>query len=341
MVISLPLLNFILMMEKVLKLSRLMSSVGAGAGELFKVILYMQPELMLLTLPMSFLLSVLYVYGRMNADSELIVLRASGMSFRQAAVPAFIVGIICMLAGFFVSFHLGPTGRKDVRLSIGQTLRARAPYAIEPGIFNTLISDTVIYVMNREGDRLSGIFIYDRRNPQRPLVIYARKGAIRSAEEGGSALLFTLENGLIHIVKGTRLTEIFFGSYRLVLPLSIEQPGVQLEETTPEGLLKLAAAQTGEPRTAAILEFYRRFTFPLFSLAIMFLAPALSLYAGKKARLGGLAMGTMVFSIYYILLINFEKMSEAGKLPAFWGGWTAFFIILGVSVFVFWKVDRR
>ncbi len=339
--LSLPLLNFILMMEKVMKFSRLLSSVGASAGELFRLVLYMQPELMLLTLPMSFLLSVLYVYGRMNAASELIVLKASGMSFRQAALPAFILGAVCMLLGFFVSFHLGPAGRRDVRLSVGDTLRARAPYAIEPGVFNTLINDTVIYVMNRQAEGLSGVFIYDRRNPQRPLVIYARQAVIKPADEGGSSLLFDLKDGLIHVVKGSRLTEIFFENYRLVLPLALERPGVKLEELTPGGLLALAARQAGEPRTETVLEFYRRFTFPLFSLAIMFLAPALSLYAGKKARLGGLALGTMVFSVYYIMLINSEKLGEAGKLPAFWGGWTPFFIMLAASVFVFWKVNRR
>ncbi|MDA8387469.1 MAG: LptF/LptG family permease [Nitrospiraceae bacterium] len=341
--ISLPLLNFILMMEKVMKISRLMSSVGASAGEFFRVIIYMQPELMLLTLPMSFLLSVLYVYGRMNADTELVVLRASGMSFRQAVLPAFIVGLACMLAGFFVSFHLGPEGRKDVRLAVTDTLRARAPYAIEPGVFNTLVKNTVIYVTGRgAGGRLSGVFIYDRRSPRRTLVINARQGFIRLADEkGGSSLLFDLKDGLVHTVKGSRLTEIFFRDYRLVLPLALEKPGVRLQEMAPRALLALAAGQRGEPRTETILELYRRFTFPLFNLAMMFMAPALSLYAGKKARLGGLAMGTMVFSVYYVLLTNFEKLSEAGRLPAFWGGWSAYLIILAVSVFVFRKVGRR
>nr|MDA8086038.1 LptF/LptG family permease [Nitrospiraceae bacterium] len=200
---------------------------------------------------------------------------------------------------------------------------------------------TVIYAMNRREDGLYGVFIYDRRNPKRPLVIYAKQAVIKPADEGGSALLFSLKDGLIHIVKGARLTEIFFGDYQLVLPLALEKPGVRLEELTPGGLLALAARQTGEPKTETMLEFYRRLTFPLFSLAIMFLAPALSLYAGKKARLGGLALGTMVFSVYYIMLINFEKLSESGRLPAFWGGWMAFFIIFAASVYVFWKVNRR
>ncbi|MDA8091792.1 MAG: LptF/LptG family permease [Nitrospiraceae bacterium] len=340
MIISLPLLNFILMMEKVLRLSRLLSSVGASPGELLRIILYIQPELMLLTLPMAFLLSVLYVYGRMNADNELVILKSSGMPFRQAAVPVFILGAAAVALSFFVSFHLGPAGRKDVRLSISETLRKRAPNAIEPGIFNGFIKNTVIYASSVKNGDLSGVFIYDERNPGRPIVIYAKSASIKLADSG-SSIFFNLKNGLASLVKGPRLTEIFFGEYRLVLPLGIEGPEAMREELTPRQLLAKAATETGAHKTISYLEFYRRLTFPLFSLAIMFLAPALSLYAGKKARLGGLALGTAVFSVYYALLIYFEKLAQSGKIPAVAGGWAPFVILFTISVLVFRKVDAR
>ncbi len=341
MLISLPLLNFILMMEKVLRLSRLLSSVGASPGELLLIILYIQPELMLLTLPMAFLLSVLYVYGRMNADSELVVLKSSGMPFRQVAVPVFIVGVVAAALGFFVSFYLGPAGRKDVRLSISETLRERAPYAIEPGVFNTFIKDTVIYADGSKNGDLSDVFIYDGRNRKRPLVIYAKKASMKLVDEGSSAIFFNLKKGLVSLEKGPRLTEIFFDEYRLVMPLDLEGPGAMREELTPRELLAEAATQKGQQRTITMLQFYRRFTFPLFSLSIMLLAPALSLYAGKKARLGGLAMGTAVFSVYYALLIYFEKLAQAGKIPPAVGGWAPLLILFTVSALVFRKVDAR
>lgn len=341
MFISLPLLNFILMMEKVLRLSRLLSSVGASPGELLLIILYIQPELMLLTLPMAFLLSVLYVYGRMNADSELVVLKASGMPFRQVAVPVFIVGFCAAALGFFVSFYLGPAGRKDVRLSISETLRERAPYAIEPGVFTNFVKDTVIYAGGSKGGKLSNVFIYDDRNHKRPLVIYAKKASIQLADGGSNTIFFNLEKGLVSLEKGPRLTEIFFGEYRLVMPLGIEGPGAMLEELTPGELLARAATEKGTQKTITMLQFYRRFTFPLFSLSIMLLAPALSLYAGKKARLGGLAMGTAVFSIYYALLIYFEKLAQSGKVPTAVGGWAPLIILFSVSALIFRKVDSR
>ncbi|MDA8170038.1 MAG: LptF/LptG family permease [Nitrospiraceae bacterium] len=340
MLVSLPVLNFIMMTEKMMRLSRLLSSVGASPGELFTIILYIQPELLLLTLPMAFLLSVLYTYGRMNADSELIILRASGMSFREAAKPAFILGIVCVMLGLLVSFRLEPEGKRDLRLAITNTLRLRAPSAIEPGTFNTFVKDTVIYAMHGEGRRLSGVFIYDERKPDRPVVIYAKTGGIEPTPDGTS-FIFNLKDGLIHFTKGSRLIEIFFRNYNLLLPLSLDEPGKRLGELTPGELLKEAGQMKGLDKTRRYLELDSRLTYPLLSFAMMFLAPVLSLYSGRRARLGGLAMGTFIFAFYYVMLTYSQKLSEAGKLPHIIGGWGPFLIVLAVSLRAFRKVNRR
>ncbi len=86
-------LNFVLMMEQVLKFSVVLSGVGSFFTDFLKIILLIQPQLLILTLPMSFLLALLLTYGRMNMDSEIVVMRAVGMSMGQISFPAVIVGI--------------------------------------------------------------------------------------------------------------------------------------------------------------------------------------------------------------------------------------------------------
>lgn len=338
--VSLPVLNFILMMEKVLKLSRLLSSVGAGPGGLFLVILYTQPEILLVTIPLGFLFAVLYTYGRMNADNELLVLRGSGMSFRQIAMPVFFLGGICVILGFLVSFELAPSGKRNSRLEVAEIFREKASQAIEPGVFSNFIKDTVMYVENSSDGILKGVFIFDERNKQRPVAIYAREGKIAPAKEEDSFAL-SLKDGLINTIKEDRLTEVFFGSYYLVLPLQVESPDRKLGELTPGELLKEAQRRPEEKRAKVYLEFDKRLTFPLFSLAMMFLAPVLSLYSGKRARLGGIAMGTMVFTLYYIMLTYMEKLAQGGAIPHILGGWLPLLLLFAISILSFRKVNRR
>ncbi len=86
-ILSLASLNFILMMEKLLRLSRFLSGVGTSILDMAKLILFLQPQLFLLTIPMAILLSTLLIYGRLNVDNELVILRMSGMNFRGISVP--------------------------------------------------------------------------------------------------------------------------------------------------------------------------------------------------------------------------------------------------------------
>ncbi|MDP2167293.1 MAG: LptF/LptG family permease, partial [Thermodesulfovibrionales bacterium] len=50
--------NFILMMEKLLKLTRLLSSVGASLLDMLKIIALIQPALFIATTPLSLLIAV-------------------------------------------------------------------------------------------------------------------------------------------------------------------------------------------------------------------------------------------------------------------------------------------
>ena len=88
-ILSLASLNFILMMEKLLRLSRVLSGVGISVIDMAKLIMYLQPQLLLLTVPMAFLLSTLLVYGRLNIDNELVIMRMSGMDFKQIIANSF------------------------------------------------------------------------------------------------------------------------------------------------------------------------------------------------------------------------------------------------------------
>jgi lipopolysaccharide export system permease protein len=339
--IAIPVLNFILMMEKVLKLSRLLSSVGASPAEMARILLMIQPELMTLTIPMAFLLSVLYTYGRMNADNELLVLKSSGMSFKDAAKPAFALGTLCVVLGLALSLAVAPAVKKSLRRAVVDTLREHAPEAIEPGAFNSLLKDTVIYVSGGSRDRLEQIFIYDERKQAKTLVRYAREAAIVPAAADDGTLALKLKNGSINITNGEHLTEVFFSNYRMLLPLSIDEPGVRLGELGTRELLKDAGRFTGFERTRRLLEADRRFSFALFPLAMMLLAPALALVSGKRGRLGGLAMGTTVFTLYYVALTYTERLSEAGRISHIVGGWSPFALLLVVSFFVFRKVNSR
>ncbi|MBN2654739.1 MAG: LPS export ABC transporter permease LptF [Nitrospirae bacterium] len=336
-IIALLFLNFALMMEKLLKLSRLLSGVGASLLDVGKIVLYLQPQLCILTIPMAFLLSVLLTFGRMNADNELTVLKASGISLKKISRPVLYMGLVCFVLSLGMSFYFSPKGSLSLRAKVTEILTVRAPMTIEEGVFNTAFKDIVILVKSKpEPDKLAGIFIVDERKKEEPKIILAKKGSIVTDND---AISFTLISGQAYITKGDTITEITFGRYNFRLNPTLDSGEKKNRELTPLQLLKEAK----EPAKAdnAYLELHRRFSLPAICLIIVFLGPPLSLMAGRSGRLGGLTIGLGVFAVYYALLIFGENLVRAGKLPHFGGAWLSFTLLVVFSILIYERVNRR
>lgn len=336
--LSLLFLNFTLMTEKLLRLSRILAGVGVSMIDLVQIILYLQPQLLILTIPMAMLLSVLLVYGRMNVDNEIVIMRGSGMSFRSISRPVAYIGSGCFIVSVLMSFYVGPLASTLLREKVTEILTVRAPLTIEEGIFNTSFRDIIILVRSKPApDMLSGIFIVDDRKKDEQKIITAREGRI---VPGKDRLSFTLSDGHVYITKKNVFTEIRFGSYHFQLNPSTEQSGRKKSEYTPPELLQASRQEPGRG-TDYLLEFHRRLSLPAICIVIIFLGLPLSLIAGKSGRLGGLTIGLSVFAVYYTLLLYGENLVRSDYLPHSAGAWFPFVVLVGVSYALFDRTNRR
>ena len=59
--------------------------------------------------------AALFTYNKMISDSELIVLRAAGLSPFSLAKPAIIVGAVVSVFSFFLSVHLVPLTYREYK----------------------------------------------------------------------------------------------------------------------------------------------------------------------------------------------------------------------------------
>lgn len=335
--ISILFLNFTLMMEKLLRLSRMLSG-GAAISDIAEIIIYLQPHVLINTIPMSVLLSILLTYGRMNADNELIILRSSGMSFRNISRPVLYLGLIGFAISILMSFYFGPKGNIALREKITEVLTVKAPMTIEEGVFNTSFKDIVIMVREKtDQETLSGIIIIDERKKGEQKVIFAKNGKLIPDND---SISFSLTSGHIYITKGDIFTDISFGRYYFRLSPFLEQKDRKSSEFTPSELLK-ASKEYPDKRIAYLLEFHKRLSMPALCLISVLLGPPLSLLAGKSGRLGGLTIGLSVFGIYYTLLIYGENLAKAGKLSHISGAWLSFAVLCIISLFIFERINKR
>lgn len=329
-------LNFLLMMEKILRLSRILSGIGASIRDLIILVLYIQPSLMVLTIPMSLLLSILLTFGRINADNEMVILRASGLSFSAISRSVFYLGIMTFVLSLFCSFYLSPLSSGRLRDALSRIIIDRAPQSIEAGVFNTSFKDLVILVREKPSpDTMKGIFIYDSRNKKEPKVLVAKDGTIKTSSDLSISMF--LRDGYIHISRPPESTEIFFDRYNITLNIAAEGPSRKNSELTPLELLKAAEGKEKADRINLLLEFHRRLTLPSLCLILMFLGPPLSLLSGKSGRLGGLTIGIILFTVFYIIMLYGENMARSGVVSHVVGAWLPVIVFGAVSLIAFMR----
>ena len=171
-----------------------------GAGFLFSDLLALLrlfgAELLVYTLPISFLFGVLLAIGRMSADVELTAMRACGVGIATVALPPLTLGLLLSALSGYLTLEATPAAHREMRVVVSRMLLRGA--AIEPGRFSS-VGDRLLYVEERQDDnRLLGIVISDRTDIERPLMIFAKSGEMALDEESGE-LKLRLEDGDIHV----------------------------------------------------------------------------------------------------------------------------------------------
>jgi len=86
-------------------LLRPLTQNGLDAGQVGKLLTYFTPSMMAYSFPIAALFSATVVYGRMNADSEILACRAGGISHFVLALPAIVLGlVVAMISLAFLCF---------------------------------------------------------------------------------------------------------------------------------------------------------------------------------------------------------------------------------------------
>ncbi|MEW6570790.1 MAG: LptF/LptG family permease [Nitrospirota bacterium] len=335
-ILCLVALNFVLMMEKLLRLSRFLSGMGTSIVDMVRIILYLQPQLLPLTIPMALLLSTLLVYGRLHLDNEIVILRNCGVNFLGISLPVAHLGALCFLFNIACSFYIGPQSSIKLREEIARIIKVRTPLAIEEGTFNSSFKNATIFVKEKDPDGdLRKIFIYDDQNKDEPRVLMAREGEIHVEEDFHINLC--LKDGYINVVQGSTMTEVFFSKYNMILGLESDTPSKKNAELTPFELMEKIDKNNRYKASVTYLELHRRLSLPFLCIILIFFGPPLAMMAGRSGRLGGLTLGLAVFTIYYMLLIYGENLVKANKIEHYVGAWTPSLLMGVVTFFMFRK----
>jgi len=178
-----------------------------------------------LAVPMGVLMACLMAFGQLSADSEVVAIKASGISLYRAILPVFLVSIGLTFFLIWFNNYVLPDSNHRLRLLARDITLKRPTVSLEPGYLYEEIPDISIRVeglQEEEGlSRLTDVLIYDRSDANVNRSIIADHGEIFVNKETG-LLQVTLFDGEIHEITADKLqqyTKVKFPRYKMTIPI--------------------------------------------------------------------------------------------------------------------------
>jgi lipopolysaccharide export system permease protein len=260
------------------------------------------PRFLDIVLPIGVFIAVLFTFNRLTAESELVVMRSSGLSHVALAKPVLMLAGIAFLVLMSLSVYFLPASNrafKDLQFEIRNRFVLSL---IQEGTFTTISDKLTIYVRSRD-DRgeVTGLLINDSRNPQRQVTIVAERGAFVDSP-AGSRIVMVNGNRQQFDTETRKLSLLTFESYTLDLDTLHDAPVVRFREPQERFIDELFFPPKdvdGSLRQGFVVEAHQRILVPLSAFSFS-LIPLACLLPGELNRRGQLKRVLLAIGLAFL-----------------------------------------
>ena len=291
---------------------------------IFQIIGLTALQYLTILVPIALFLAVMLALGRLYRDSEMPAMMACGIGPADVYRPLTWLLIPLALAVGWLSTEIGPKALTEIE-RIGVEAQRQADLAsIEPGRFVSASREgAVLYAESVGGPGVVERVFLQRQENDRVEVVIAERGE-QVASDDPNTRYFVLHNGRRYEgIPGTsefRVMEFAEHGIPYRLP-NVEEPELEPRAMTTANLMRSSNAEE-------VAELHWRFGIPLATLVLAIIAVPLSRSQPRQGRYGRLAIGLLVFIIYFNLLSAGKAWLEQGRVPHSLGLWWAHGIML-------------
>ena len=282
-----------------------------AAGILLPVMLYKLPAFFELILPLGFYVGLLLSFGRLYADSEMVVFRASGISqFQLLRLVAPVVLLVTVTVAL-ISLFLGPYGASKANQLLAEPRSAEGMHVLSEGRFKKQRGgDYVTYVERiEEGGRMETVFVAERQRSESGITLSATLAGTGYIDIDPSTArrYLVLSNGKRYDVTpgSAELTAVQFKAYRSLIP---QVEGGLRSQVYGETLATHRLLQSQTPEHLAIVGW--RVSLPVIVPIVALFAIPLSRTDARRGRYARLGPALSIFLLYFILLSQARTVSE-------------------------------
>ena len=311
---------------------------GVSLMVVARLFVYRLPEVILLTVPMSSLLSTLLTFGRLSVNSEIVAIQAAGISFRRVLRPVLGISAVLAMLSLIGNETIVPfSNRASENLMKYEILQER-PSVLKERVF---LKDEqngelkrVLYLGKlrpREG-LMSDILVQEFDAGKLRRISTAVRGTWRSGE-------WWVEQGeVFEVADAGKVNLLFrFDRQRLLLNLSPEQLEKASRRPAEMSSIELLAhinilkAQGANLLPLWVL-FHLKLSVPWSAMILAVLGASIGVRTPRRGGSGiGFGLCIIIVFAYYVVMSFSRALGETGNLPPLVAAWlpNVTFLLLG------------
>jgi lipopolysaccharide export system permease protein len=261
------------------------------------------PLLAVVIAPVALLIGAVFLLNGLNADSELVVISASGGSRLKVAKPVMLGALVVAVAMLLFTTIVAPAAQHMLREEITKINVDLLANIVRPGRFTEIEKGLTFYIRDRSGDgSIVGLMIDDQRDGKTGMTYIADRARV---VEAGPKMLLMMQDGTIQRVtkpEGT-LSLIDFEAYAFDLSELTAQNAKPVfrpsERSTYDLLTSDITSEEGRKNAVKFRgEIVDRFSQPLLPLAfativLLLLGDARTTRQGRSLAVSG----TFLFAV--------------------------------------------
>ena len=345
--------TFLALLQKLFQFAELIIESDVEVRVVLQLLAYTLPQIIVLTIPMAFLFAILLAIGRMAADSELVAMRASGISLFSVYRPILLMSLLLAAVTTYLMTVTLPAGNKatlELQLAI---LKRNVNQQVKPRVFYDGLQERVLYVFEsaESEDGWRGVFLADAVPGPEQQVIVGETGAINLTPGNGRppVLMFGLAD--VHEVDTNdpstyRLQRLRDASIVIEDRHFRRNEGLVLDKDVRSMTLSELVERAEEPgssddaRNKALVEIHKKFAIPGACIVFGLYGIPLGFRNRRSGRSSGFLISVTMFLFYYVMLGNGEEAAVNGQVPPWLAMWAPNILLLVLGAFLLWRRNR-
>jgi lipopolysaccharide export system permease protein len=313
------------------------------------------PQILAITLPIGVLIATFLSFQKLSGLSELLALRAAGVSFTRLMLPVVILGLLACLLGFAISEFIVPITRpfakKMYTFALYQTpipTKSVKSFSYQEKDTNGVIK-RIFYVRKFKDGFLKDILILDCSQKNLWQIYTASKGQWLP-EKGGWMLI----NGSSSYIKSPNKNAQNKNAENLHLVSQFDSTFIpssfnpqlilkNLEGLSDMNFVKLkefinlhGKTLETEKLSDAMTKFHSKFAYPFSCIILAIIGSCLGIVGRRKViNWGYIAIGLVVF-LFYMSQTIFDSYGNSGKIDPMLAAWMPNLLLGSLAVLCFW-----